>query len=219
MRALRLPAHVGFCRIGSRHVFLDIAADRYFGLGESLDHAFSRLVDGDPIDPETVSALIAKGVLADCGEDAPEPGLKPCAFVPAQHGFPIVGSPAWWPTPRVLLRRGLWTRRVRRRSLSNNVGGLQARRASNRSGSVDPAVVARVARAYRTAELLRSERGQCLPTSLALMDELIGLGMIPQLVFGVQLGPFQAHCWVELTGLLVSEQPERVRPFTPIMVI
>jgi hypothetical protein len=109
--------------------------------------------------------------------------------------------------------------RAKRRTLAANIDLLIARRALVRAASIEHADVSALVAPYRQARLWWSEQGQCLPTSFALMEDLIAAGFAPNLVFAVRLGPFEAHCWVELHGLLVNETPERVRPFTPIMVI
>jgi hypothetical protein len=39
------------------------------------------------------------------------------------------------------------------------------------------------------------------------------------LVIGVKLAPFRAHAWVQWRDLLVNEQADVTRLFTPILVV
>ena len=48
---------------------------------------------------------------------------------------------------------------------------------------------------------------------------MISDGLIPELVLGVKLRPFEAHCWVQYGDLLVSDHLGTVEPFTPILVL
>jgi hypothetical protein len=52
-----------------------------------------------------------------------------------------------------------------------------------------------------------------------LLHYLAPLGIFPEWVFGVQADPFLAHCWVQQAGFVFNDQPDRVRAFSPIMVV
>jgi hypothetical protein len=58
----------------------------------------------------------------------------------------------------------------------------------------------------------------CLLSSLALLEFLAPHGLYPQLVFGVRMRPFQAHCWVQHEVTVLGDTLDRVTQFTPIMV-
>ena len=51
----------------------------------------------------------------------------------------------------------------------------------------------------------------------ALIEFLAGDGVAADWVFGVRAQPFQAHCWVEVGTLLLSDALECIRGFTPIL--
>jgi len=36
-------------------------------------------------------------------------------------------------------------------------------------------------------------------------------------VFGVRGAPFAAHCWVEIEGVPVNDDPDFVAPYVPIL--
>ena len=217
MAGYRLRTGLSFCRIDNRTLFLDLQADRYFGLGAPLDTAFQALLDTGAADPP-LAILVERGLIIPC----PEGGRpSPC---PAASRGPILPPPSQPPArpsllaiARALVARVHWTLRVRYCPLVANIDRLAQRKvapASKRDPA--PATIARLAEAHRRAGLILSARDQCLPTSMALMAALAARGANPTLVLGVKLDPFQAHCWVELAGTVLNDAPDHVRPFTPI---
>lgn len=215
MSAFRLRDDVGFCRIGPDHVFLDLANDRYFCLDPRMNEVFALLVDGEVITNGAADALQRIGAIVPCSSGRP----RACTALPASETHPVDDRAAVSAIIRALLGRELWARRIRQRPLLANLRAITAKRDTRVSEAPDPSRARTVAAAYEAARLIKSETGQCLPRSLALMSDLIRLGLSPSLIFAVQLGPFQAHCWVELSGMLVAESHERVSGFTPLMVV
>jgi hypothetical protein len=59
----------------------------------------------------------------------------------------------------------------------------------------------------------------CRFDSLALIHFLACFGVRAQWVFGVQIGPFAAHCWVQDEQRLYNDDLERIVEFQPIMVV
>tara|TARA_R110000787_G_scaffold11153_4_gene37371 strand:- start:4086 stop:4748 length:663 start_codon:yes stop_codon:yes gene_type:complete len=217
MAGYRLRTGLSFCRIDNRTLFLDLPADRYFGLGGPLDTAFQALLDTGAADP-ALATLVERGLIIPC----PEGGLPgPC---PATSPGPILPPPSEPPARPSLLAitmalatRAHWTLRVRYCPLAANIDRL-ARRKDAFASRPRPtsATIARLAEAHRRAGFILSARDQCLPTSMALMAALTACGARATLVLGVKLDPFQAHCWVELAGTVLNDAPDDVRPFTPI---
>ncbi|MEW9856673.1 lasso peptide biosynthesis B2 protein [Novosphingobium sp. M1R2S20] len=215
MSFYKLRNRVGCCRSGDRFVFLDLEADRYFCLGRELEQAFAALVSDQPVDAQAIAALSHAGVII--GADEGRPAL--CTTLPAQAAHLSDLAAAHLKVFTSLLHRAKWAVRVKTRTFVANIDWLVDRRTRGEAAAAERAEVASLVAGYRQARLWWSEQGHCLSTSLALMEDLISRGFAPNLVFAVRLGPFEAHCWVELEGLLVNETPERVRPFTPVMVI
>lgn len=219
MAGYRLRDGLSFCRIGERSLFLDLVADRYFCLSAPLDRAFSALCESAPVDPALASTLVEMGILI-ASRDAPSPG--PCAArswiatgKSDLHARPSIASIAM-----ALARRALWSRRVRHRPLAENIQYLERQKQKDaRTGSPAPAAIARIEGAYRRAALIVPTRDRCLATSMALMSALMAQGARADLVLGVKLDPFQAHCWVELDGAVIGDEPDLLRPFTPILVV
>jgi hypothetical protein len=59
-------------------------------------------------------------------------------------------------------------------------------------------------------------RGGCLQRSAFLVAYLRQRGLAADWVFGVRTWPFRAHCWVQLDGICLNDDPERLRAYTPI---
>lgn len=59
----------------------------------------------------------------------------------------------------------------------------------------------------------------CLFESVALVQFLAHYGHAANWVFGVQVGPFAAHCWVQSGGTALNDTVDHLRSFTPIMVV
>lgn len=62
-------------------------------------------------------------------------------------------------------------------------------------------------------------RDKCLFDSCLFFTYFIKQRIPVSWVFGVNLYPFAAHCWVEYEGLVLNDPLERVAGFTPIYVI
>lgn len=217
MAGYRLRTGLSFCRIDDRTLFLDLQADRYFGLGGPLDRAFQALLDTGAAD-HALAILVERGLIIPCPEDglpSPCPAASPGPILPPQLERPA--RPSLLAIAMALVARAHWTLRVRYCPMAANIDRLARRKdapASKRGPA--PATIARLAEAHRRAGLILSARNQCLPTSMALMAALTARGARATLVLGVKLDPFQAHCWVELAGTVLNDAPDHVRPFTPI---
>ena len=77
----------------------------------------------------------------------------------------------------------------------------------------------RVASAFAAIANLVRRQDRCLPLSVAF-KKICAARQIPvRLVFGVSLDPFAAHCWVQQQECVANDTVERVRLFTPILVV
>jgi hypothetical protein len=110
---------------------------------------------------------------------------------------------------------------LRTRSLATNVERLRAFKASAvpdlrpaRSGEHET-----VAAAFATAGRLVSTLDQCLALSFAMTRWCLGSGLDAQLSIGVKLRPFEAHAWVSVQGVVVSDRFDNIRPFAPILLV
>lgn len=213
---------VSFCETSGCLVFLDVGTDRYFCLEKEAERALRRLAGGAPLtrEDETVLAdLVAAGLLA------PAPGgARPqaCAPLPEPERSLIDED---LPVRSAALAHALW--RLACSALALKVRPLRAIIASTmrRKAQLGPEaeasapLAAEVAGAFKRSALIAAPLDQCLPRSFATAHALLDRKVRPDLVFGVRLHPFGAHCWVQHGRTLVNETLDQVRNFTPILVV
>jgi Transglutaminase-like superfamily len=72
---------------------------------------------------------------------------------------------------------------------------------------------------YRLRPYLIIGSDSCLFDSLALLNFLASFLLFPQWVFGVQMAPFVAHCWLQHEDVVLNDTPSRVCSYVPIMSV
>jgi len=217
--AYRVREGLHWCRCSGRILFLDLVEDRYSCLPRTLDSAFLRLSSGatDAADLAALRPLAAAGLLVEdrappappvtippaIGDHCAEPGLSAAADVIA-----AIASQLRWALVLRLRPLGQIAR-----SLERCAGRFEA-------PACDPDhVIGRFASAFAAASLLLPVHDRCLVRALAFRSLCVRRGVRPQLVFGVRLNPFHAHCWVQLDRRVLIGDFEQVRLFTPIAVV
>jgi len=65
--------------------------------------------------------------------------------------------------------------------------------------------------------LLFTAKDNCMFHALALIEFLSCFRIYPHWVFGVKMGPFLAHCWVQDANTVLNDSIDHVATFTPIM--
>ena len=218
MTGYTLRDGLSFCRTEGQTIFLDLNVDRYFGLRPALDQAFGSLIDADRIDDRQSDALLEAGIIIRSPvSDRP----APCPHThPSEARLPMEKtcvSPAL--VASALTRRLWWRARLRQLPFARNIRAIEQRKHSATPQAAPTDRLARLDQAYRRAAMILSARDQCLPNALSLASWLIALGIRPDLVLGVKLNPFQAHSWVEVDGIVIADDPDQIRPFTPIRII
>jgi hypothetical protein len=91
-------------------------------------------------------------------------------------------------------------------------------RTTRTTAVVAPAVLEAAMGSLAAARLIVPSPARCLPASLVTVLFLARRGIAGEIVFGVRTHPFLAHCWVEVGGTLVDEEPERAAAYIPICV-
>jgi len=218
MTGFTLRDGLSFCRTEGHTIFLDLYADRYFGLRPSLDEAFGSLVEADHIDDRQCDALLEAGIIIRSPADVrPAPCQRSHPSEARLHIAKPRLSPAY--VASALTRRLWWRARLRQLPFSRNIRSIERRKLSVAPRTAPTDRLAHIDRAYRQAAMILSAHDQCLPTALSLASWLIALGIRPDLVLGVKLNPFEAHSWVEVDGMVIADDPDQVRPFCPIRII
>lgn len=197
---------LAWCVIDGSAVFLDLAGDRYFRLPERQNRIFvtgwCRTELNGPHQPASL----------------PLPG----SWAPPERQNAAVHDGRF----RIAnVARALWTqRRVEHRLARHPLGVVlkDLSRAVTARADHDRAITreaARDIRAFQQARLLRSAADRCLPRSIALALCLAGRQCHAQVVLGVKLAPFAAHCWVQYRSEVLNDELEEVLRYTPILVI
>lgn len=213
-----------FCEPSGRRIFLDLPGDRYFCLSDETDVAFSALVTGvvpSADDEARLESLRKNGMLeASPSADPPRP-CGPCVITSSPlDGEPVARFRA------IAVARAAWRlkqakRALRRRPLHLLCADFCAAKARlwRRDVSTDQEALAELAIAFRASGRLVEALDECLAVSLALAHQAVARRFRPELVLGVRLRPFQAHAWVVVDGMLISDRLHVVRQFTPILIL
>ena len=197
---------LAYCEISGTLIFLDIARDRYFCLSERHNREALALIDEQGLGRQ----------------HQPGADIKSIAFeAPVRSSTAIVTGPF-----RIAdTARAIWIqRRVEKRIASWSFHSML----SDLRTVLDTCTVpefemgrdaARTIRAFEYARLLRTAADRCLPRSIALALCLASDGMRANVVVGVRLAPFGAHCWVQQGGDVLNDSVEEVLCYRPILVI
>jgi hypothetical protein len=214
----KLRSGLSCCVIDGKALFLDVVADRYFQLAPAANQAVLSLLTGTWPQQSQLADLHAMGIIDGCSEggklaavDSAPPRKQATAVSEGHFSLPDVAQ-ALWRQRRVEMR-------LSRQSLEIVLSSVAS--AKSRISAIEAGLEAerRILRAFEYAKILRSGADRCLPRSIALSLCLSKAGIAADLIFGVRLGPFIAHCWVQRGGAVLNDTVEGVARFTPILVV
>jgi hypothetical protein len=214
---LQLQPHVSFAIVDDRPVFLDLRRDRYLALEGSAQSGFGTLCRGCVPDTPTLARLLATGLFME----GPKPAeLAPVRFPTAQKALPARPVQSLSLTEVVEIGFLLWRTRLalRSRPLEQLIESCRRRARQNSCGLASDASVT-IASRFRRARAWVPIKPSCLQDSLALHRWLGRFGAGADLVIGVKLYPFAAHCWLQAGDILLNDAPETVAAFTPILTV
>lgn len=205
----RLASTVHAVRVGDDLILLDLKTDDYLLIAGCPD----AVVDGDVLHGsiDLLLDLSANELLLG---GAPTP-RRTAPARPPQQALPEADPSR--PTLRdVASFAAIWARAARRRPTLQTL----AREFGDRGGSRDnlAAVTARV-EVFRTLLPLAPSVGACLFQAELLLRFLNTAGLDADWVFGVRTFPFLAHCWLQIGDHCVSQGPETLTIYRPIMVL
>ncbi|MBO9623961.1 MAG: lasso peptide biosynthesis B2 protein [Sphingomonas sp.] len=153
--------------------------------------------------------------LPDPGTPLPCPGPERARISLAAEG----GSASPATVVQMVARRLTSRAALRLWSLERVIARWRARKTCSTRGGDADAMAKRVASAYRASTLILGSHDHCLPDSLAVASQLLRYGVRAELVLGVKLDPFQAHCWVQMGDAVVNDSLDATRLFTPVLVV
>jgi len=218
----KLGEGISFCWAGDRAVFLDARQDRYFCLGRSTEAIFRKLCDGTAVQALDVSGLVALKVInAFEGEEAPLRAanhIKPTRSGLAEMGG--IGRRNAGLALEAMFAVVSARRRLRQQPLLDIITRRQV--SKPQSGAEDASATDAMlewAQVFSVARRMIPIPSICLSDSIALLDLLARRGWAADLVFGVKLNPFAAHCWVQAGDVVLNDTVEFVRRHTEILVV
>lgn len=213
-----LSEGLSFCECGGEAVILDELRDRYFLAGASSGKFLLQLSREGKTTPAGIERLarmnlITEGVNRAIASTQIRPPTR--SIIEDRNIFPrrdrtilpaVIASITsaylslkFWGFARSI--RALEDRRTRRRSLDGNQN------------------VSALSLSFERARRLIPVQPSCLLDSLSLLNFLAGRGYTsPNLIFGVKLHPFAAHCWVQSDDVILNEFIDYASGFTPIRV-
>jgi hypothetical protein len=231
-----LASHVYLCVTDDHAVLLDLKRDKYIGVGRSQMKVLAERVKGWPAISSggesseradsllsqmlTAGMLTTDSTLGKAAEpiDITWPQSTLYALDLATSARPAVTFAHF----AMFLRASIAARMALRwRSIASVVAKVKSRKLRRGAASTPDLGAARklVAAFAHLRPLLFTTRGACLADSLSLVNFLSYYGIFPTWVFGVQTGPFAAHCWVQEGELVFNDTPDHIRRFTPILAI
>lgn len=202
---------------GGRLIFLDVRADRYFCLDREAEAAFRAFAcDGSAPGNESADRFgltvpsIGAPRLGAC-TPPPVPVAEPTGPVPHPAGM--------IQTLRALAALQMARLTIRLRGLAPALAAFERAKRRSRLRRASPDELAATLAGFRNAELFATTADACLDRSCAIGRHLLAQNLEASLVFGVRLGPFAAHCWVQHGDVLANDKLDVVRTFTPILVL
>ena len=238
MQPFLLASHVYPCVSGQHVILMDLERDKYVAVMPA--QRLARWVRGWPVGEvpasdapgdadgsadALVSQLLAHGMLVT------DPHLgKPAVPVSTTRpqrslvefdldARPKTNAAQLWRFGGSCLQAQLSLKLRPIQSIVDAMRDRKARLAARRQ-DVDPVRLRTVVTAFtRLRPLFYTLRGSCLLDSLTLMHFLGAEGIHPDWVFGVKTEPFDAHCWVQHDEVVLNDVPDRVRQYSPILVV
>jgi hypothetical protein len=199
-----LAPDVHACSSGELIVFLDLRRDRYFAAPArsfELDTRGRRLCALSEAGDRWGAKLVAQDLVRDSAASSDT------STAPARRVLLLPPSIAF-------LSALLWARGVvdTPLALGNALTTLRARR-----GPVAAGDGKKLAKLFASWRPLWPRAYVCLHDTLALAWFLSARGASCDVMFGVQGRPFSAHCWAEIGGEVVNDEPEYCHAFDVIL--
>jgi len=218
---------------------MDLERDKYVAVDPG--HRLAHWVRGWPVsaaqasDPAhgphegadaLVSQMLAHGMLVTdphVGKDAvPVATARPARSLVEfdLDARPQAGAAQLWRFGRSCLRAQLSLKLRPIQSIVEAVRNRKARLTARGPQEADPTRLRPLVTAFtRLRPLFYTLRAACLLDSLTLLHFLSADGICPDWVFGVKMEPFDAHCWIQQGEILLNDVPDRVRQYSPILVV
>lgn len=218
----RLRDGISYCKIDGGFYFLDLNGNRYFGLRGRTADAFRRLCAAERL------SLSDQALLGELVPDV----LVPCENAAIVHGIQLARDPSdcidasqyrchFLQIAEALTELSFASFVLARRPLIHTLHRLSVQKARVQAVTAPGQIwkLTRIAAAFHRADVIMGKEGLCLRRSLAMVRVLARHQLESHLVFGVRTRPFAAHCWVQCGNVVVNDDVENARAFTPILAV
>ncbi|MFG6432869.1 lasso peptide biosynthesis B2 protein [Roseateles sp. LYH14W] len=232
----RLADHVRACHVDGQVILLDLQRGKYIGMGGPLLAELSSQILGWPTastastgrtpDDEVhrgISELRRQHLLV-AGSSAPlaEIDIASPLETLAESGEALASERRWRGLASIACSSFVAARWLKRDSLATIASNVSQLRPSQigTAASCPSADLRRAVSSYhRLRPLIMTSQDKCLHDSLTLVRFLATRSLYPRWVIGVRTRPFAAHSWVQAGSTVLNDLHERVRGFTPILVV
>lgn len=226
-----LTGDLHFCEVNGQHVFLDLRANRYFAFTRRQSEWFNAIrttempVSWSADTTRFYNSLKSRGLFDD--RDAMRT-FRPTPSIYWSYADDALARHSKSPALRlclltfcvsVLLTAVVWRRH------RHNISALLAWTSTvscnpRHAGKKNAYEAIQFASMFqRMSPLLFNSKDACLFRSLALRKFLSMNKISSQLVIGVRLAPFNAHCWVSQGTQPLNEHPDTANSYTCLLVI
>lgn len=223
--AYALAENLSFCVAGGQTVLLDVAKGRFLSPAARTGRALQRWIQGQPAedgDNRQLNALLESGVLIRAAGERRRHSNPASAVSSIRSELQVSGTnSSHFGMLHAMAIQLLWDWRTKHWSLSQIVDAMRAARLRVKEfvSDAERTGIVRIVENFARADLVLGCHDRCLARSIAL-GVAMRTRLIPvDVIIGVQTDPFIAHCWVQLDGTVINDNRERVRPFTPILVM
>lgn len=223
-----------YCFLDNVCIFLDRENDKYHYLDrektkmiDALQHGLSRKDSTQPdrpaVEGNAIQELMEKHLLTTRPEDGKT--LRPVAHKsPHASVYANYWKRGFYPATIAYLafRHASLQRKVKEQSLYETTQHAEKLKTDLRGHIKDVSTEEMTVKARQIIDsryFIYTYRDKCLFDSYLFFSHFVKQRIPVDWVFGVNLYPFSAHCWVEYKGLALNDQLERVASFTPIYVI
>jgi hypothetical protein len=226
-----LAWHIFLSEATHGFIALDLVTDRYFQIGGRGAEVLSALIEhqgqtqklSEDFAPEVLESLLCQLLKQQVITARSEAGKSfSLLFLPRQKDFDTsrVSSNKPWMMMQCLLSLRRAERLLKQQAIAQIVSDVRQRKQA--CFAVTDQQLPQVQQALAVYERCRPwypKPRVCLFDSLAMVEFLARLTLYPDWVFGVMEAPFAAHCWVQGGGYVINDEAERIRAYTPILMV
>lgn len=201
-------------------ILLDLTRDRFFALPRTLHPDFLNLIEGGAVDPVDQAPLMKLFDPKDFIEiDSKEYSQTPIQAAPKGRLPLSSAAPDLAFSAIAFVLRALASLWLQITSLERVTRRLGMRKSLLGTDVMEMQQAKRVAAAFERITPFFPIKDRCLSVSVGLMWMMLLFRVPANMIIGVRTAPFSAHCWVTVDDLLVNDDLETARSFTPILTI